>query len=299
MKLEAVTGHPVTPAVRWGVGTHSFELRSADADVLARAAIVFRPWRQTVGTETLTRSWTVGPHQDAPDVWTVATGDAPDIHIAGRNGAVLRVEYLAVQAILESPPEVVTVHAALIARDGQGVLISGSRESGKSTLACGLWQRGFSLLGDDIAILNLATGGLTPTPRRVSLRSPSRMLLGDDFWTRIEHAPATEPTPEGLVFHPDEVDGTRPRATTLRAIVFLERPGAGTARTGPVARRLPAAQAALAILPQLNIIRRLDAGAAIAEIAPMLSCVPAYDVRRSPLADMVDAVAEIVDRNSA
>ena len=89
--------------------------------------------------------------------------------------------YLAVQAIFDGPPDVLTVHAALVARRGRGVLIAGVPEAGKSTLACALWQHGFSLLGDDVAIVDLEQMTARPAPRRVSLRRTSRALLGDDL----------------------------------------------------------------------------------------------------------------------
>jgi hypothetical protein len=261
-------------AIRWGFAPHTFELRSANVEVMARASVVFRPWiAASAGAPT--HSWAIGAVSDA-------------------SRAVRRVEFQAVQAIFEGPPDLLTAHGALVSRDGRGVLISGRRESGKSTLACALWQAGFSLLSDDTTILDLDTMSARPAPRRVSLRDPSRALLGDALWTRIVDAPSADRTDEGYLFHPDEIAGERPRAVRLHAVVFLER--AAAARMSEVVRPLPAAQAALAFVPCLNVARRLDMGAIISDLAPFMASVTAYDVRRARLPEMVAAIDTMVSR---
>lgn len=47
-------------------------------------------------------------------------------------------------------------HAALLRRQGQGLLLAGRSGSGKSTLAAALDGRGFAALGDDTAVLGHA-----------------------------------------------------------------------------------------------------------------------------------------------
>lgn len=278
--------------MQWGQGPHLFELRASDERVLARASLVFRPWTVSPSTSAPIRSWTVarrgpsGPWEVYEDAaGPVAVRDTPD-------RAVTAVEFLAVQALYDRQPDVLALHAALVARAGIGVLICGPSEAGKSTLACALWRRGYSLLGDDTAIVDTETLDARPAPRRVALRSPSRALLGSDLWTRILAAPASEPTAEGCLFHPDEVDGNRQAAVHLAACVFLARRGAET--TGLVAP-LPAAQAALALLPYTNLIRRLDAGALIGRIGAFAAGLPAYDMTRAPLAEMAAAVERLLD----
>jgi hypothetical protein len=205
---------------------------------------------------------------------------------------ILSLNAPAVQAIFDGPPDVFTVHAALVARRGRGVLIAGLPEAGKSTLACALWQHGFSLLGDDVAIVDLGQMTARPAPRRLSLRRTSRALLGDDLWTRIERAPASDATDEGYVFHPHEIEGESLASVQLRAMIFLGRAKAGTMTA--VIRPISAAGAALALLPCANLARRLDPGTLIAMLAPCLTVVPAYDLRRAHLREMVAAVSGII-----
>jgi hypothetical protein len=239
-------------------------------------------------------SWTVSAATD-PGTWELRS-HAGNVAVVrgGPARAVTNVEYRALRVLLEGPPDVLTFHAALVARDGRGLLILGPNEAGKSTLACALWRRGFSLLGDDVTLVDPERGEARSAPRRVSLRTPSRRLLGEHLWARIVAAPSSEATNDGRVFHPDEVDG-RPRASTTRiaACMILARRGAQTAPAS--AARLEPAQGALALLPYTNLIRRLDTGDVIRRVAPLASVVPTYDLARGPLPEMVATVERMLD----
>ncbi len=288
--VEAAAG---AGTVRWGGGPHTFELRSTVTDVISRAALVFRPW-QVATTSVPTRVWALERDGDPTREWTLSMDGAPVSAVpSDTNRVIRRVEYLAVQAIFDGPPDVVTAHAALVARDGLGVLIAGIPESGKSTLACAMWQRGFTLVGDDVAMIDLTQHSAAPAPRRVSLRAPSRALLGEALWRRIQSAPASEPTDEGWVFHPEEIGGPRPAAVRVVATVFLGRSHSADSRN--LLRPLPPAHAALALLPCLNVARRLDVGTLVAQLTPWATAVPGYDLGRADLATMSAAVERLLD----
>ena len=287
-----------TAVVRWGQGSHAFEIRSPDEAVLERAAVVFEPWRHVAADALPAAAWTVVPGPGR-DEWSIQTTVDPDVVVRGdRMRAVRLVEVFAVQALMDSPRDMLTLHAALVAREDLGVLILGAGESGKSTLAAALWQRGFSLLGDDIAIIDPATTDAAPAPRRVSLRSGSRELVGADLWARILAASSSERTLEGVVFHPQDVDGApRPRAARLAACVFLNRPHVEL--PSGVAKLIPAASAVLALLPASNLIRRYEAGVVIERLAPLAARVPAYDLARAPLDAMCAAVETLLEQGRA
>src|SRR5437762_2465625 len=65
------------------------------------------------------------------------------------------------------------VHAASVERSGLAVLLPGNPGAGKSTLCAGLVNRGWRLLSDELSLLDLATGGVVPLPRPVSLKNES------------------------------------------------------------------------------------------------------------------------------
>jgi hypothetical protein len=284
------TAAGVGAAVRWGCGAHAFELRASNAEILGRADVVFRPWKAPIDP-VATHTWTLGDRSDGR--WSLETGEGEPVEVLARsNAAVRRVESLAVQTIFDGPPDVPTAHAALVARSGRGVLITGVQQTGKSTLACALWQRGFSLLGDDVALLDLDRFTAVPAPRRVSLRESSRALVGEAVWTRIQRAPSSEPSDEGYVFHPGEIDGSPPGAVAIAAVVFLGRRGADPA--GGL-RRLPPAHAALGLLPAMNLARRLDVGTFLSALTPFITAVPAYDLGRTDLGTMTAAIDGMLD----
>lgn len=289
--LQAVA----SPAVlRWGVGPRAFELRCTDQEVLRRAAAVFQPWGASPDVEGCCASWTV---TRSPEGILVARDQAPpdeppQLVRRGPHRAVTVVEYKAVTSLTGETPDVLTFHAALVSVHGRGVMIVGPSEAGKSTLATALWLHRHRLLGDDVAVVEAASGIARSGPRRVSLRTPSRPLLGETLWERLIKAPASEETVEGYLFHPHEVDG-KPRQTVVKlaACVFLARRTAGPSTAG----RLPEAEASLALVPYANLIHRRDLGTVLEHVSPLASAVAMYDLPRAPLPEMIAAIEALVE----
>ena len=171
------------------------------------------------------------------------------------------------------------------------MLLVGPKEAGKSTLGCALWRAGWRLHSDDSARIedgHHARG----IPRRVSLRAPSRDLLGAELWERIASLPATTRTSTGLLFHPGELSPTETSAAVdVATVMFLARRGS---TAGPAqAVRLDAGRALLAMAPYCY---RRDArvGAAIQMLQPLANHAPAYDLGRGDLTTMVERVAEVI-----
>ncbi|MGE0680974.1 MAG: hypothetical protein AB7P69_08740, partial [Candidatus Binatia bacterium] len=180
------------------------------------------------------------------------------------------------------------------AKNGSGVVLLGRGEAGKSTLACALWRQGWSLLCDDMSLIAMDRCVAKATPRRVSLRAPSRALLGEELWARMLASPSCAPTLEGYAFHPYEVDGKpQLQETRLVAAIFLDRPGSGAIPT--VARKLEPARALLATLPYSNMARLYDFGEAIRRMRPFAATIPVYDLGRGPLAHMMKSVETVCE----
>jgi hypothetical protein len=236
-----------------------------------------------------------GDRPGRESTWEVQSDGSPEVAVTDTREIALRlVEYLAVQALCEAPEGPAILHGALVAKGGKGVVIVGHGGAGKSTLACALWQEGWELLCDDTTLVEIDRGVARPTPRRVSLRASSRDLLGEALWASIPTTPSYEPTGEGWLFHPAEVDGkARPEAIKLAALILLARPGSapGSGRW----ERLEPAHALLALLPYAQMIRRLDAGEVIRCLRPLAEAVPAYDLKRGALTDMVKALDCILE----
>ena len=92
------------------------------------------------------------------------------------------------------------IHAAVLERDGQGLILAAPPGSGKSTLCAGLALRGWRLLSDELAMVGLEDGLLLPLPRPVSLKNRSidivRALPGDPVIGPLAHD-----TAKGTVAH--------------------------------------------------------------------------------------------------
>lgn len=63
------------------------------------------------------------------------------------------------------------LHASSVEKNGRVLVMTGESGSGKSTLAAQLGERGWRLMGDEFALLDLATGVVLPFPRLVSLKN--------------------------------------------------------------------------------------------------------------------------------
>jgi hypothetical protein len=288
--MSAATG--VDPVVRWGAGPLAFELTSDDPAVHDVATAVFRPWRVESASPPTCAWWVdrIDAVGDDPH-WRVRSSAGSEARASSVERAVSAVEFGAVGAILASPTA--TAHGALVVRDGRGVLLVGRGESGKSTLACALWQRGAALLGDDVALLDPAHGEARPAPRRVSVREESRPLLGERFFERIRRGASSASRGDGCLFHPDEIEPGPPRVPVpLAALVFLARRGAAAGPAG--AEPLPSALALLALLPYTNLLTGRETGAAIRTLAPLVARIPAFDLGRGPLDVMAGAVEALV-----
>lgn len=280
--------------VRWGQAPLTFELRSSDVTLLRRAATIFRPWQCSSSREVVC-SWTAEPIWHASrQVWEIRSSQSEEIrHRDQRSQALLAIEFLAIQTLLEHPQCLLSLHGALVAKQGRGVLIVGRGESGKSTLACALWQSGWSLLCDDATLVDIAHGVAYPTPRRVSLRSPSRTLLGEALWTRISQTPSCDYTTEGCVFHPDEVDNSeRLPSVPLVAVLFLGRSGSTVAAAA--CQRVAPAHALLALAPYSSYIRRYEMWETIRRLRPLVMTLPVYDLGRGALPDMILSLESVL-----
>lgn len=72
------------------------------------------------------------------------------------------------------------LHASSVEKDGRALVMTGESGSGKSTLAAQLGERGWRLMGDEFALLDMVTGQIFPFPRLVSLKNGAIDVLTAD-----------------------------------------------------------------------------------------------------------------------
>ena len=287
-----LTQHDIQ-SLRWSERGFVFEIRSSDNKLLEMAHRVLAV-TSPAASRCSSRCWNIERTESNEDGAWLVSGESKNSSMVpmlaeSREMAVLYVEQDALDWLLNNSTDTVTVHAALLAKNGKGIVIVGPSFAGKSTLATALWREGWSLMSDDLVFIDTVARIASPTPRRVSLRFESRELVGDSLWTEITDTPSCITTTKGLFFHPHEVSGRdKQRTTLLSAIFFLAR---RDTIMGPAeVRSINAARGALSLLPYAFNVRALPFVEGLRHITPLLDKVPAFDLGRGDLHAMINAV---------
>ena len=93
-----------------------------------------------------------------------------------------------------------TLHSAVIERDGHAVIMAAPPGSGKSTLCAGLVNRGWRLLSDELALISLTDLSIAPLGRPISLKNQSIEVMRDFVPDAVFNAVSHETT-KGSVTH--------------------------------------------------------------------------------------------------
>ena len=123
-----------------------------------------------------------------------------------------------------------TIHAAVIERDGRAAVLPAPPGSGKSTLCAGLIQRGWRLLSDELALLDMDTGLIHGMARPVSLKNASIAAIRAFAPEAVMTSPVPD-TAKGTVslLQPPATSVRRVREPTRAAWVVLPTYEAGAA----------------------------------------------------------------------
>lgn len=184
----------------------------ADFTVRLEAA---RPWRRWIRP-----SVTIGGDYILPDV----------VPLALRHGLLAAEMGMNLQMALGARRWLL-LHAASLERDGRALILTGASGSGKSTLAALLGDRGWRLMGDEFALIDLASGVLHPFPRPVSLKNAAIALFD-----AARLGPLLAATPKGDIRHlrPNADAIARMAEPAAPALILFPRFGHATAER-PVA----------------------------------------------------------------
>jgi HprK-related kinase A len=93
-----------------------------------------------------------------------------------------------------------TIHSAVLEKNGRAVLLPAPPGSGKSTLCAALMLHGWRLLSDEMALLDPVTGLVTPAPRPVSLKNASIDVIRQRA-QGLNFGPVAHDTLKGTVAH--------------------------------------------------------------------------------------------------
>lgn len=92
------------------------------------------------------------------------------------------------------------IHAAVVEKNGQALIMPGSPGSGKSTLCAALVSRGWRLLSDELTLISLKDGMIHPLPRPISLKNESIKVI-KKFNPSAIMSPIVADTSKGTVAH--------------------------------------------------------------------------------------------------
>lgn len=92
------------------------------------------------------------------------------------------------------------LHASVVERDGQALVMTGESGAGKSTLAALLAGRGWRLMGDEFALVDPVTGLVHAFPRLVSLKN-SAIAVVEQAMPEARFGPMLVATPKGDIRH--------------------------------------------------------------------------------------------------
>jgi hypothetical protein len=79
-----------------------------------------------------------------------------------------------VRTLFSELTDFIVLHAGVLEKDGQALILSGPPGVGKSTLTLALLERGFRFLSDDFCPMGRETGSVYPFPRSVWMVDPER-----------------------------------------------------------------------------------------------------------------------------
>lgn len=124
------------------------------------------------------------------------------------------------------------IHAAVVEKDGCAAILPAPPGSGKSTLCAALVHRGWRLLSDELTLVRLTDGRITPVPRPVSLKNASIDIIGKYLDAPVFSKPVDTPQ-KGLVAHlkPPADSIARSDETARPAWVIFPQYSAGAAAT--------------------------------------------------------------------
>lgn len=94
----------------------------------------------------------------------------------------------------------ITIHSAVLEREGRVLILPAPPGSGKSTLCAALMLNGWRLLSDEMALLDPVSGLVTPSPRPVSLKNESIQIIRG-LAPDANFGPVAHDTMKGTVAH--------------------------------------------------------------------------------------------------
>ena len=172
-----------------------------------------------------------------PQVHFDTDGEAPFEPMPADHAFAL-LEWMLNWCVSGSANSYLIIHAAVVEKNGRAMVLPAPPGSGKSTLCAALASRGWRLLSDELTLINLDNGFVTPLARPVSLKNASIAVMKayapDAQFTRSAVA-----TTKGTVAHvkaPDASVARNDEPAPVAWVVFPRYEAGAALALAPVAR---------------------------------------------------------------
>lgn len=210
--------------------------------------------------------------------------------VIGTRALVDRLHARLFSHALRERPRSGIIHAAMLRRQGQRVLIAGSRGAGKTTLTLRLVQAGWQMEGDEHVFID--ADGVIARPRACRVKQTSLPLL-PELAPIIAAAPSYQDVRGRIIFNvsPTAIGSTwRIEKGTVDCVVIL-RPNHGGYSS---IRAMPPMMAAQALLSEIGM-RDLDRGASVAAVAALVGRARAFDLSLGDHASAMTCLTRMLD----
>ena len=154
--------------------SYAFRVRSP----LARVGELVHRYLEPFPAENLNGvpTYVLGP-SDEDQRYAMCRGEEQLSQASTEAGLVDLILWEVHREALERADDYVSIHAGAVSRDGVGVVLPATMDSGKTTLSGGLVHAGFDYLSDEVALIAPETGHVHPFPKVLTFESPSVELF--------------------------------------------------------------------------------------------------------------------------
>lgn len=155
-------------------------------------------------------------HGDPDWGWKLTEDGEPQFAGSDRWKIASELRYWIVYRALTAATGFAFVHAAVLARGDDGVLLVGRSGGGKTTLSLGLAEHGWAYLSDDLAAVDRTDHTIEPVPVPAGIKDPARWEELRRLWGAHD-----APVPEGEFLVPVAGLAASSRRRVRPAFIFF------------------------------------------------------------------------------